>query len=157
MSNAHDDIEHLKVNKIPQPSTSDRVFLRQQGQMPAPADSVSEAFGGSGEAALAPVDPVATQERVIEALKTIFDPEIPLNIYELGLIYDVQVSPDGNTEVKMTLTAPACPVAGMLVQQVADKAGQVEGVTKSRVELVWDPPWTPDRMSDEAKLELGLL
>lgn len=152
-----DDIEHLKVHKIPQPSTSDRVFLPQAGRPLQPSDPVDEAFGGSGEAIGEPIDPVVVQKRVVDALKTIFDPEIPVNIYELGLIYDVEVSSAGYAEVKMTLTAPACPVAGAIVQEVAEKSGRVEGVSKSHVELVWDPPWTPDRMSEEAKLELGLL
>ncbi|MEM7434129.1 MAG: SUF system Fe-S cluster assembly protein [Myxococcota bacterium] len=104
-----------------------------------------------------PVDPATVGEAIVEALKTVYDPEIPVNIYELGLIYDVDVSEQGTAEIRMTLTAPACPVAGMLVEEVAEKSGRVEGVSKAHVELVWDPPWTPDRMSDAAKLELGML
>ena len=93
--------------------------------------------------------------RVIEVLKTVHDPEIPVNIYELGLIYEVRVSPDGNVFVKMTLTAPNCPVAEILPNQVKQKVLNVEGVTSANIELVFDPPWERDKMSDAAKLALG--
>ena len=86
-----------------------------------------------------------------------FDPEIPVNIFEMGLIYDVIVDAAGLVGVKMTLTAPNCPAAQSLPVEVRDKARQVEGVTDAKVEVVWDPPWTKDRMSDAAKLELGML
>ena len=153
-----DDIEHLKVNKItPQPA-SEQVFLPQVGAGPGPSsEPPTEAYGGSGKAPTEPIDPEAVKNAVIEALQTVYDPEIPVNIYELGLIYDVTVTEEGRAEVRMTLTAPACPVAGMLVEEVAEKSGQVEGVSTSHVELVWDPPWSPDRMSEAAKLELGML
>ena len=95
--------------------------------------------------------------RVIEALKTVYDPEIPVNIFEMGLIYDVLVDATGYVGVKMTLTAPACPAAQSLPVEVRDKARSVEGVTDAKVEVVWDPPWTKDRMSDAAKLQLGML
>ena len=95
--------------------------------------------------------------RVIEALKTVYDPEIPVNIFEMGLIYEVLVDQNGQVGVKMTLTAPACPAAQSLPVEVRDKARSVAGVTDAKVEVVWDPPWTKDRMSDAAKLELGLL
>jgi len=95
--------------------------------------------------------------RVIEALKTVYDPEIPVNIFEMGLIYEVLVDQSGQVGVKMTLTAPACPAAQSLPVEVRDKARSVAGVTDAKVEIVWDPPWTKDRMSDAAKLELGLL
>lgn len=95
--------------------------------------------------------------RVIEALKTVYDPEIPVNIFEMGLIYEVLVDQNGQVGVKMTLTAPACPAAQSLPVEVRDKARSVAGVTDAKVEIVWDPPWTKDRMSDAAKLELGLL
>jgi FeS assembly SUF system protein len=152
-----DDIEHLKVHKIQPKSTSDHVFLPQADGHPATVDPVSEAYGGSGERLSAPIDPETVKTAVVAALQTIFDPEIPVNIYELGLIYGVEVAEDGRTEVRMTLTAPACPVAGALVEEVAQKAGRVEGVSTSHVELVWDPPWTPDRMTEAAKLELGMI
>ena len=100
--------------------------------------------------------PNKTREAVISALKTVFDPEIPLNIYELGLIYNLDVDDAGLVDIRMTLTSPACPVAGSLVAQVEEKAKSAEGVTGAKVELVWDPPWTPDRMSDAAKLQLNM-
>jgi len=95
--------------------------------------------------------------KVIEAMKTVYDPEIPVNIFEMGLIYDVLVDAGGKVGVKMTLTAPACPAAQSLPVEVRDKARSVEGVTDAKVEVVWDPPWTKDRMSDAAKLQLGML
>ncbi|MGE5203608.1 MAG: DUF59 domain-containing protein [Acidobacteriota bacterium] len=97
------------------------------------------------------------QEKVLEALKTVRDPEIPVNLVDLGLIYELQVNRDGTVYVEMTLTAPSCPVAGALPGQVQQAVAAVPGVTDARVKLVWSPPWTRDRMSEEAKLELGLL
>jgi FeS assembly SUF system protein len=96
-------------------------------------------------------------EDVIEALKDIYDPEIPVNIYDLGLIYDVEITPDNHALVKMTLTTPNCPVAESMPGEVELRVGSVPGVGHAEVELVWDPPWDPQRMSDEAKLELGML
>lgn len=93
--------------------------------------------------------------RVIDVLKTVYDPEIPVNIYELGLVYDLQVTPEGEVLVKMTLTAPNCPVAEVLPNQVGQRILSLEGVTSARVELVFDPPWDRDKMSDAAKLALG--
>jgi len=98
-------------------------------------------------------DPAKMDEiapKVIEALKTVYDPEIPVNIFEMGLIYDVLVDQNGQVGVKMTLTAPACPAAQSLPVEVRDKARSVEGVSDAKVEVVWDPPWTKDRMSDAA-------
>jgi FeS assembly SUF system protein len=152
-----DDIERLKIHKIQPRTTSDHVFLPVSDVPHPPTDPVSEAVGGTGERPAEPIDPARVEEAVVAALKTVYDPEIPVNIYELGLIYGVEVSEDGRAEIRMTLTAPACPVAGALVEEVAEKAGRVEGVSTSHVELVWDPPWTPDNMSDAAKLELGML
>lgn len=93
--------------------------------------------------------------RVIDVLKTVYDPEIPVNIYELGLVYDLQVTSEGEVLVKMTLTAPNCPVAEVLPNQVRQRILSLEGVTSARVELVFDPPWDRDKMSDAAKLALG--
>ncbi len=93
---------------------------------------------------------------IVEALRTVYDPEIPVNIYELGLIYRLDVDAEGRVEIDMTLTAPACPVADLLVSEVEEKARGAPGVTDVHVELVWDPPWTPDRMSEAARLELGM-
>ena len=94
------------------------------------------------------------ENNVVKALRTVFDPEIPVNIYDLGLIYDLTVA-DGVAQIKMTLTAPGCPVAGILPGQVETAVRQVPGITDAKVELVWDPPWDRSRMSDAAKLELG--
>jgi FeS assembly SUF system protein len=97
------------------------------------------------------------RERVEAVLHTIHDPEIPVNIYELGLIYDLDVSENGVVEIKMTLTAPNCPAAGMMPAEVEAKVCAVDGVTSANVELVWDPPWDKSRMSEAARLELGLM
>jgi len=94
---------------------------------------------------------------VVEALHTVYDPEIPVDIYELGLIYDIDVDPAGNVAIKMTLTAPGCPVAGSMPDMVKDAVGAVESVGKIDVELVWDPPWDRDRMSETAQLALGMI
>ncbi len=99
--------------------------------------------------------PLALEAEVIEALRNIYDPEIPVNIYDLGLIYEVTADQDGVVNIQMTLTSPACPVAGSLPGEVQAKARQVEGVSDAKVELVWDPAWNMDMMSEEAKLELG--
>lgn len=93
---------------------------------------------------------------VLDAIATVYDPEIPVNIKELGLIYDVLVDKDGRVGVRMTLTAPACPAAQSLPVEVKTKVAAVPGVTQSKVEIVWEPPWDKDRMSDAAKLQLGL-
>lgn len=95
--------------------------------------------------------------RIIEAISTIFDPEIPVNIYELGLIYDLRIAADNKVQVDMTLTSPACPVAGSLPGDVEHVVRDVEGVRDVVLELVWDPPWTPERMSEAARLELGFM
>ncbi len=97
------------------------------------------------------------KEAVIEQLQTIYDPEIPVNIYELGLVYDVTINDEHDVHVLMTLTAPNCPVADSLPAEVHDKVAEVEGVKHVDVELTFDPPWDQDMLSDEAKLELGLL
>ncbi len=97
-----------------------------------------------------------TRQKIIEAIREIYDPEIPVNIYEIGLIYEVTVDDDGNAHVLMTLTSPMCPVAESLPPEVEQKVATVEGVTSASVEITWDPPWDPDMMSDAAKLELGM-
>jgi FeS assembly SUF system protein len=104
-----------------------------------------------------PVPPDASlEEQVIAALHTCYDPEIPIDIYELGLIYELKVEPSGAVHVRMTLTTPACPVAGSLPGEVETKLRAVPGVTSAKVELVWDPPWDQSRMSEAAALQLGL-
>jgi FeS assembly SUF system protein len=104
-------------------------------------------------------DPVRTLElkpQIVEQLSTVFDPEIPVNIYELGLIYDIAVDKDGLAVIQMTLTAPGCPAAVTLPAEVQGKVKGLEGVSDARVDLVWEPPWDKDRMSDAAKLQLGI-
>ena len=151
------DVEDLKVHKIVQRKDGRRhLAIANNGPSGAPADEVDEAFGGDGERSTV-VDKALLEPRVVETLKQIYDPEIPLNVYDLGLIYGMTISDEGDVEVRMTLTAPACPVAGQIVKDVADRVGGTEGVRRSHVKLVWDPPWTKDRMTEEALLELGLL
>ena len=115
-------------------------FLKQQPRTDAPGEP-----GG------------ALYEAVVDSLKEIFDPEIPVNIYDLGLIYGVDVSEDGHVAVTMTLTTPHCPVAESMPAEVELRVGSVPGVGHAEVNLVWDPPWDPQKMSDDAKLELGML
>ena len=106
-----------------------------------------------------PVDKLqcqALEAQVLEKLRTCYDPEIPVDIYELGLIYDVDVKPEGKVNIKMTLTSPACPVAGSLPPEVESKIRSIDGVSEAKVEVVWDPPWTPERMSEAAKLQLNM-
>jgi FeS assembly SUF system protein len=99
--------------------------------------------------------PEGLEENIIEVLRTVFDPEIPVNIYELGLVYSIDVRPKGEVVVRMTLTSPGCPVAGSLPPEVEHKVLSLPGVVSARVELVWDPPWDPSMMSEAAKLQLG--
>ncbi len=104
-----------------------------------------------------PSSPEEIRQRVIEQLHTVYDPEIPVDIYELGLVYDVSVDEAGRASIRMTLTSPACPAAEALPPEVETMARGVPGVTGVELELVWDPPWTPERMSEAAKLELGMV
>lgn len=97
------------------------------------------------------------EANVIAALRTIYDPEIPVNIYDLGLIYGLDIDAGGKVDIRMTLTAPACPVAGTFPDTVEQRIYEVPGVTEVRVELVWEPAWNKDRLSEDAKLSLGLL
>jgi FeS assembly SUF system protein len=104
-----------------------------------------------------PADEAMLRERIEAVLRGIYDPEIPVSIFELGLIYSLEASADGVVDIKMTLTAPNCPAAGAMPTEVESKVRAVEGVTEVRVELVWDPPWDKSRMSEAARLELGLM
>jgi FeS assembly SUF system protein len=97
------------------------------------------------------------EDKIINVLKAIFDPEIPVDIYELGLIYEIKIDDEFNTEIIMTLTSPNCPVAESLPKEVEDKVGEVHGVKTSKVNIVFDPPWDKDMMSEEAKLDLGMI
>ncbi|MGK4566490.1 SUF system Fe-S cluster assembly protein [Flavobacterium sp. 3HN19-14] len=102
-------------------------------------------------------DTINLGENVVKVLKGIYDPEIPVDIYELGLIYDVMVNEENQVKILMTLTSPNCPVAESLPQEVEEKVNKIEHVTGCEVEITFDPPWTKDLMSEEAKLELGML
>ncbi len=102
-------------------------------------------------------DDEALKEKVLDAIKTIYDPEIPVNIYELGLIYDINVFPVNNVHVVMTLTSPSCPSAGTIPGEVEQKIREIEGINDVSVELTFDPPYHQDMMSEAAKLELGFL
>lgn len=133
-------------------STIGRWFDRK---VPAPEPELPAADGTSnGPTAIS--EP-AKPEAVVAALRQVYDPEIPVNIYDLGLIYRVDIQDDGKVEIDMTLTAPGCPVAQEFPGMVEAEVCQVDGVSSAHVEIVWDPPWTTDRMSEAAKLELGML
>lgn len=107
---------------------------------------------------LEPPEPGGLKGKVIEVLRLVYDPEIPVNIYDLGLIYRLDADEaSGRVDIDMTLTAPACPVAESLPQQVRERVEQVDGVNEVKLELVWDPPWSQERMSEAARLELGML
>ena len=97
------------------------------------------------------------KEKIIEQLRNVYDPEIPVNIYELGLIYGLSMNDSNSVDIQMTLTAPGCPVAPMIVEDVETKVGAIPGIEQVNVILVWDPPWNEDMMTDEAKLEVGIL
>lgn len=97
------------------------------------------------------------EERIVQYLKTVYDPEIPVNIYDLGLIYKVDLQDDGHLVIDMTLTAPSCPAADFLIEDITQKMRSVEGVTDVKINLVFEPEWTKDMMSEEAKLELGMM
>lgn len=106
-----------------------------------------------------PVDKIKAQAlegTIIEVLRTVYDPELPINIYDLGLIYGIDITPEGAVTVRMTLTTPACPVAGILPMQAEEKIKQIDGVKSAKVEIVWEPTWNKDMMSDAAKLQLGM-
>jgi len=118
-------------------------------------NEILEDAESSNQGGLSPA--MQIRDRIIAVLKTVFDPEIPVDIYELGLIYGVEVADDGEVHVTMTLTTPMCPVAETLPPEVEDKVRNVLGVTDVTLDLVWDPPWSVDMMSDAARLELNLM
>ena len=96
-------------------------------------------------------------DNIVEALKTVFDPEIPVNIYELGLVYSIKISDNGDVTVVMTLTSPMCPIADLMPGQVERKVKEIDGAGDVDIQMVWDPPWNPEMMSEEAKLELNMM
>jgi FeS assembly SUF system protein len=134
---------------------------------PAPEPSVAQDFSPArddvGSAAenrsgftRDPLNTLKFQPQIVEALSKVFDPEIPVNIYELGLVYDIDVDADANVQIRMTLTAPACPAAQTIPVDVERRVREIAGVNDVKVAVVWDPPWTRDRMSEAAKLTLGM-
>ena len=129
--------------------------------IPLIPDAAGESSSASGNGAPAPLalDPATTdrfQPHIVTVLSSIFDPEIPVNIYELGLIYEIAVDAESFVEIRMTLTSPGCPAAQILPGQVEQRVRNIPGVKGVRVDVVWEPPWTKDRMSDAAKLQLGM-
>lgn len=120
------------------------------GEAPHEGDSVTAG------APRDPAVPVADEDAVVEALRAVYDPEIPVNIYDLGLIYDLKIAPSGDVDIQMTLTAPACPVAGTLPKEVAESVARVSGVGEVEVTITWDPPWTQANMSEVAKVALDM-
>jgi len=147
-------IEVEEVEAVPAPprarvETPGEMFERKRDYLAGfLAGEQPEAVGGPGS---------DLQAAVVDALKSVYDPEIPVDIYELGLIYDVVISEDGDAAIAMTLTTPHCPVAESLPQEVELRVLGVPGIRDAQVNLVWDPPWDPSKMSDEARLELGML
>lgn len=131
-------------------------IFRKDDTPATPKGEIRDVEAPPPPASKGPIDPEAVVEDIVKALKTVYDPEIPVDIYELGLIYAIEVEEDGHTFVQMTLTAPNCPAAGILPGQVESAARSVDGVYDVKLDLVFDPPWTPERMSEAAKLELGM-
>lgn len=128
----------------------------EQPMNPLPATPDQPPAEAAAPVHLSPDQLEQLRGRIVDVLHTCFDPELPVNIYELGLIYDLILQPDGRVNILMTLTTPACPVAGSLPGEVERKVKGVPGVTAVKVDLVWDPPWDKSRMSEVAKLQLGL-
>ncbi|WP_022697718.1 SUF system Fe-S cluster assembly protein [Euryhalocaulis caribicus] len=126
------------------------------GQQAEPAAEPAPEADSGGESSIPPEELERLTDDIVTALKSVYDPEIPVDIYELGLIYKVDISDDRDATITMTLTAPGCPVAGEMPGWVEQAVESAPGVRGARVEMVFDPPWTPERMSDEAKLELGM-
>jgi FeS assembly SUF system protein len=126
---------------------------------PAPADEARrhDTADATAYSPSTPAGAAVLRDNIVAALRTIYDPEIPVNIYDLGLIYELDIDGDGRVDLRMTLTTPGCPVAASFPDTVEQRLYEVPGVAEVRVELVWDPPWTMDRLSEETKLQLGLL
>jgi FeS assembly SUF system protein len=137
--------EKLRPAAPSAPETSSTDTPKTFGAAPEPA---------TGDAPKLSADEI--ENGVVEVLKTVFDPEIPVNIYELGLVYDVDVQETGEVKISMTLTSPACPVAGSLPGEVQAKVEKVPGVTKAEIDLVWEPAWNPSMMSEASRLQLGM-
>ena len=152
MMNEERKIEVEEVESVTPPPRA-----RVPGSVARKRDYLAGFLSGETETAPAAADTDELRDRIVEALKSVYDPEIPVDIYELGLIYDVDISEDGDVIVTMTLTTPHCPVAESMPAEVELRVLSVPGVRDAEVKLVWDPPWDPSKMSDEARLELGML
>jgi FeS assembly SUF system protein len=132
---------------------------RKDSPPPAQAEPPADRPGAeaSSFSPSTPAGAAVLRDNIVAALRTIYDPEVPVNIYDLGLIYNLDIDGDGRVDIQMTLTTPGCPVAASFPDPVEQRIYEVPGVQEVRVELVWDPPWTMDRLTEETKLELGLL
>lgn len=119
-------------------------------------DDVVEEAQQDGADAEEAREPTPLEEEILSVLKTVYDPEVPVDIYDLGLVYDYSVNCEGKVDVKMTLTSPACPVAGTLPVEVETKIREIDGITQCNVDVVWDPPWNPAMMTEAARLKLNL-
>ena len=135
---------------------SDRPIFDPGYAMPESPFEQEAGFSARAGSPLAEGTPPASREAVVEALKTVYDPEIPVDIYELGLIYEFDLSESGSVRIVMTLTTPGCPVAGEMPGMVAEAVAALDGAGEVDVELTWDPPWTPEKMSEDARLLLGM-
>jgi len=148
-----DSTRKLSLNQVPTEDFATRMIREKIGSSLEGAGPAREPRTSSG---LSP-ELKALEAQIVAALKTVFDPEIPLNIYDLGLVYAILVGPESDVKIEMTLTAPGCPVAGSIVKQVRDAVKAVPGVTEAYVDLVWEPIWTREMLSEAARLELGLM
>ncbi len=171
MSEAGDTQHHVPLTVLPHSGKVDQMRSEMlQIHSPAPMTAVAATHADSDEpyiphqnrisaspAALKSAETLELEKQVVAAMKTVFDPEIPVDIYQLGLIYDIDIDSEKNVQIRMTLTAPGCPVAGSLPIQVEQVVEAVPDVKSSSVELVWDPPWEKEMMSEAAKLQLGFL
>jgi len=135
---------------------TDRIIPLADAPAPSPETPEPEAAPAEGVFAAEPLNTLTMQPALVEAVSKVFDPEIPVNIYELGLIYNLDVDANMNVQVKMTLTAPACPAAQTIPLDVERRIREVPGINDVKVAVVWDPPWTRDKMSEAAKLTLGM-
>ena len=122
-----------------------------------PLDDTKTEFSAKSGKSLEPGSKVAEENYIIEAMRTVYDPEIPVNIYDLGLIYTIDIKATGDVYVEMSLTAPGCPVAGEMPGMVCDAVAGLKGVGEVETKIVWEPAWTPERMSEDAKLALGMI
>jgi FeS assembly SUF system protein len=137
-----------KPGRIPLETINDSHHVPPPPEPPAPPPADPADFK--------PVPPEELREKIVQVIQTCYDPELPVNIYELGLIYDIAVEPNGTVTIKMTLTSPACPAAASLPPEVQSKVRAIPGVSSVKVDVVWEPPWTQDRMTEAARLQLGL-